>query len=105
MLKRAGFNLFELNKLDIGVVNYIAGEQRKYEEIKRYLNCLDMADSFLVSANAIFTPKGKSHYVYKRWHKKIEMKIKKILGSLEKEPTIWDNMKKVNIKSKKILLN
>lgn len=86
-------------------VNYLVEEQRKYESISRYLNILDMADSFYISGVAVHAPKGKGHRVYKRWHKKIEGRIKKAMGLLETQTTIWDKIDKEKNKKSKVILN
>lgn len=92
--------------MDIKQINYLIDEQIKFESVSRYLNVLDMADSFYIAGVAVHTQKGKGHRVYKRWHKKIEIKIKKIMGLLETQSTIWDRMdRNKNKKKSRIILN
>lgn len=66
---------------------------------------LDMANCFYISNIAVHAEKGKGVRAFKRWHKRIERLIDKIMGKNEKQSTIWDRMDRSKKKKSRIILN
>lgn len=63
---------------------------------------MDIADANLMGFQAVYVPKGKGFSAYRRWHKRIENKINKLLGINIVQETIWDRMSRNKRRSNNI---